>query len=310
MAATDSSDNLITIPRADAEKLLACADGTAALLYLHLRCTGSFSRTAAARELKCAPEEIARAAELLRRLGLMEKPEQPLPSRELPDYTAADLTQRAQSDPAFEGIIAEAERSFGRVLSSSDLKTLFGVYDHLGLPPEVVMLLLNHCVDAWQHSHGAGRRPSMRQVEKEAWHWADLEIMTVEAAEAHVRQEEQKREALTQVKALLQIRDRALIGRETELIGGWLELGYTPEAIGLAYERTIMNTGKLSLPYMDKIIRSWAQKQLYTPEEIETGDPARRTQRYDNARRSTGDGEKDDMQDLRALYARLKGGED
>ena len=261
---------------AEADRLLACADGTAALLYLHILRTGGFSLTAAARVLKRSEAEVALAADTLRRLGLMEQiAGQPRRERETPEYTAEDIVRRADTDSAFSAVVAEAERTLGRVLSSNDLRLLFGIYDHLGLPADVIMLLLHHCVEEYQARSGAGRMPTVRSIEKEGWFWAEQEILTLDAAEAHIRREKQRHEASEQVKAVLQIRDRELTATERKYVEGWLELGFGPEALAIAYDRTVSSTGKLAWKYMDTIVRSWSEKQLYTPEAIEAGDARR-----------------------------------
>ena len=175
------TENYIQLSVSDADKLLACADGTAALLWLHVQRSGALSVSAAARDLKCSTDEVRRAADALRRLGVLSA-EQPPESDELPAYPAADITQRAQTDGAFESLLQETQRLFGRVLSSSDLQTLFGIYDFLALPADVIMLLLHHCIEEYQRRTGAGRLPSLRTVEKEAWFWAKNEIITLDAA--------------------------------------------------------------------------------------------------------------------------------
>ena len=160
------SENYITISDKHADLLLACADGTAALLYLHIRRHGSFCAAEAAAELRCTQAEIARAAKTLERLGLLDAAPadkarplaKPLPENRLPEYQAKDITVRTQSDGAFSGIVAEAENTLGRVLNSNDLKILFGIYDHLGLPADVIMLLLHHCVVLGGHGDPDARQ--------------------------------------------------------------------------------------------------------------------------------------------------------
>ena len=168
---------------AEADRLLASADGRAALLYLHILRSGGFSLTSAARVLRCSETETALAADTLRRLGLMPRPDQPLPEKELPQSRGEDIVGRAKTDEAFKGILCEAERTLGRVLSTNDLTVLFGIYDHLGLPADVIMLLLHHCVEEYQARSGAGRMPTLRYIEKEAWFWAEQEILSLDAAE-------------------------------------------------------------------------------------------------------------------------------
>ncbi len=260
----------------EADKLLASADGRAALLYLHILRSGGFSVTSAARVLRCSETEAAHAAETLRRLGLLRKPQEPLPRTELPPVSAEDIVRRAETDGAFKDLVSEAERALGRVLSSHDLEVLFGIYDHLGLPADVIMLLLHHCIEEYQTRNGPGRMPTMRAVEKEAWFWAEQEILNLDAAEEHLRLCRQRREASAQVKEALQIRGRDLTPTERKYVESWLALGFGTEAIAVAYDRTVSRTGRLAWKYMDTILQSWSQKGLMTPGAIETGDPAER----------------------------------
>ena len=84
----------IPVPRAELDKLLANADGNAALLWLHILRSGEFSLGKAARELKCTETELLAAAAALRAMGLLrEQPE----SQEPPEYDAEGvdrLTER------------------------------------------------------------------------------------------------------------------------------------------------------------------------------------------------------------------------
>lgn len=259
----------------EADKLLACADGTAALLFLHILRRGEFSLSAAARELQRSEAETALAADKLRRLGLLERVQSPLQSRETPEYTAQDIVGRAAADTAFTDVVKEAEKALGRVLSSNDLRLLFGIYDHLGLPADVIMLLIHHCIEEYQERNGAGRLPAVRYIEKEGWHWAEREILTLDAAEEHIRREKEKRSEAERLKAMFQIRDRAFTASERRYIDEWLALGFSADALAVAYDRTVLNTGKLAWKYMDSIVRSWAERKLFTPAEIEAGDPRR-----------------------------------
>lgn len=173
---------------ADADKLIACADGNAALLYLHFLRIGTFSLSAAARDLRKGEDEIALAADTLRRLGIMPEAA-PALEGELPEYKTEEITQKAKSDSSFEAIVFECERALGKMLSTNDLRILLGIYDHLGLPAEVIALLINHCIETHRAAYGEGRMPTMRQIEKEAWHWVRTEVLTLDMAEQHIDRE-------------------------------------------------------------------------------------------------------------------------
>jgi DnaD/phage-associated family protein len=71
---------------------------------------------------------------------------------------------------------------------------------------------------------------------------------------------------------VLQINDRALSSSERKYVESWLARGYAPEAIELAYDRTVLKTGKLAWSYMDSIIGSWHSKGLFTADEIRSRD--------------------------------------
>ena len=265
-------DERVQITYEELDKLLGHADGNAALLYLHIRRSGGFSMERAARALKCTEAELFAAAGTLRALGLLEEEKS---SREAPEYTAEDVAARTGADPAFEAVVREAEQALGHVLSSNDLKLLFAIYDYWGLGAEVIMVLLHHCVEKYQAASGAGRMPTMRYVEKEARYWAGQEVNTLDAAEELIRRDHERRALAGQVKEVLQIRGRDLTAGEKKYVEDWLSMGFSPEAVAIAYDRTMLSTGKLAWRYMDKILQSWAGKGLYTPEAIEAGDARR-----------------------------------
>ena len=298
-------NQIIGIPRNDLDKLLGHCDGNAALLYLHILRAGDFSSIIqAARELKCTETELLAAAGTLRALGLLDDAARAAARDEMPEYTAGDVARRAGTDPAFEAVVAEAEAALGRVLSSNDLKLLFGIYDYWGLQADVIMELLYHCVEKYQLSHGAGRTPTMRYVEKEAQFWARNEITTPDAVDEYIRREKEKQALAEQVKEVLQIRGRELTAGEAKYIDGWLSLGFGPEVLAIAYDRTVLSTGKLAWKYMDRIVRSWDEKRLYTPEAIEAGD-ARRVSVPANAQPQRSDNEK--LAAMRRMYEHMRG---
>ncbi len=52
-------------------------------------------------------------------------------------------------------------KSLGHTLSSVEMKTLFGIYDYLALPPEVIMMLINYCVARAASSPPRAHAPSL-----------------------------------------------------------------------------------------------------------------------------------------------------
>lgn len=289
-----------------AEALIAAHDGDVALLYIYLCCRGGEDLERAARELCRTMGEISAAREKLQRMGLLpgerafqDRPvpaPKPAPAEELPEYETEDLVRRSREDAGFSAIVTEAQKVLGHVLSSSDLKRLFGIYDYLALPPEVILMLLNHCVSISQ-----GRRPSMRFIEKEAYVWANREIMSLEQAEEYIRSSRRRREDMGRIKESLGIRGRELTATEQKYISSWLDMGFGEECISTAYDRTVTNTGALKWNYMNKILLSWHEKGIHNAAQLEEKEGRRKTA---PTRTNTPD-KPIDMEALRAIVEKM-----
>lgn len=267
-----------------ADRLISAHDGDVALLYIYMTRTGSEDLELAARDLCRTIGEISAAHEKLQRMELLpqaagagapEKPapalEKPAPAEELPEYETEDLMRRSREDAGFAAVVTEAQKVLGHVLNSNDLKRLFGIYDYLALPPEVILMLLNHCVSISQ-----GRRPSMRFIEKEAYTWANREILSLEQAEEYIRRSRERREDMGRLKEILGIHGRELTATEQKYIASWLDMGFDDGCISIAYDRTVTNTGALKWSYMNKILLSWQEKGIHTGAEVAEKDSRRK----------------------------------
>ena len=298
------------IPNAAADKLISAHDGDVALLYVWLCRNGRFEADRAASELCRTLAEIDSAYEKLCRMDILTAKtpaaQKIMPANELPEYTSEDIVKRSRDDSGFGAIIAETQRIFGRSLSSSDMKTLFGIYDYLALPPEVIFQLLNYCVSIFKDKYGAGRLPSMRAIEKEAYSWANKEILTFEQAEEYIKAAAERRSKLGEVKQVLDIRGRDLTSTEKKYIFSWLDMGFDTDTIALAYDRTVTNTGALKWGYMNKIISSWHEKGLHTVAEVNEKDS--RIPKKSSGKTQNATAKQCDLDRMRAIYDKVKNG--
>ncbi len=296
------------LPAEDADKLISAGDGDCALLYIYLLRRGQQPDSELCRALGWQAGRLLAAAEKLRACGLLSgggaAPGRSGPEDALPEYSAEDVVRRSGEDPAFRGILAETERLLGRTLSGADTRALFGIYDFLGLPVDVIMELLHHCAEQSRLKYGPGRVPTMRQIEKEAFNWANLEIMTIDRAEEYIKSRAERRDACEALKLAFGIRDRALTATERKYLEGWLEQGFTQEALELAYDKTVTNTGQLKWQYMNRIIQSWQSKGLYTVAEIEAGDGPKRQPAKPPARQEPGG----ELERMKKIYDKVRRG--
>lgn len=264
----------IVLSHATARRLLQSRDGNAALLYLFLLQEGSSADPQRiCRELQWDAGTLARAEDALRRMGLVsggsEAPPAPEPAEETPEYSSEDVSQTLENDTGFALLAGEVEKKLGKKLTRRDLQILLGMYDELGLPGEVIFQLLCHCVERTERCYGAGRRPTMRQVEKEAYGWARRGIFTLKAAEEYLRHYAATQGKLPELMAALRLGGRNPVPSEEKYLLDWLNWGFPPETVSLAYDKTVLKCGELKWPYLNGILRRWHEQGLHTPEQIQ-----------------------------------------
>ena len=290
----------LNIPREHVRKLLSTASSDTALLYLYLH-SGNDLRNAA-QALQISTCAVQCAAATLRQLELWTEKEKAFAGGERPSYTEYDVLQAMERDQSFPGLRNEVQQTLGRPLTTEDLKILLGFVNYLGLPYEVISILVRYCKDR-SVQRGKLRAPSLRSIEKEAYHWADLCIDTMEEASAYITRQNVRFSRLGQLMETLQIRGRALTAAEERYAQQWLDWGFGPDELAIAYDRTVLGTGKLTWKYMDKIVSSWHEKGLHSVKQIESGD----IRRQKNAPASTPAADSDsELAEQRRLLAHLR----
>lgn len=246
--------------------LCAAADGDAALLYLW--------QNAEDPTIPCplTAERKKNAEEVLARLGLVPQPEKPLRQEVRPEYSE-DAVRENLGQREFQALLGQAQRQLGRILSTEEMKGLLSIHDYLRLPPEVVSVLISYCI---QHTRDrTGRMPGMRTIEKEASRWVDMGIDTVDAAIQYNQRMQVRRNRRFGICRVLQITDRRLTQAEEQYVYQWVDWGFPDDVIGLAYEKTCLNTGGLRWAYLHSILKSWHEKGLHTLKQVKEGDGAK-----------------------------------
>lgn len=260
----------LNIPAEDLRKLAGAASGDAALLYLCIYAGNP--PEAAAKELNFTSTRYSCAAATLRQLGLwLEETRSVIPVGERPTYTEKDVLDAMDTSSDFRLLYGEVQRLLGRNLNTEELKILLSFIHYLGMPTEVISVLVSFCKDR-ARQRGSLRNPSLRTIEKEAYHWAEEGIDTIEAAAAYIQTQNFRTSRLSQLMKTLQIRGRNLTQAEERYANAWLEMGFEMDAIALAYERTCLNTGGMNWPYMNKILQRWNEAGLKSVAEVQSGD--------------------------------------
>lgn len=278
------SDMKITLPGAETitiagqtiDKLIRAGDGDAALLYLYiLRANGELSASQAAIALDKSKGWVASALAALSKLGLasvdeksaISKEDQRPPIEEPRSYSEEEVRNELASGSDFSHVVDETQRVFGKILSPDELLRLFGIYDYLRLPADVIMLLITHCISECRRS-GDVRTPSVRYIEKAAYTWEREGLFTAEKAEEYLKKLEEKRSIRNRIKDEMQIWGREFSATEARYVDGWIQMGFEPEAVAIAYDKTVIKTGKLAWPYINSILNNWHKKDIHTAAEV------------------------------------------
>lgn len=266
----------LTLPAAAADKLLRSGQGDAALLYLALH---RFGRGVTPEELERALPisrlRIDAAEKALQDLGLLPRPAHeapPAPADERPVYTAQDIAGLLTDNEGFRLLVPQTEQQLGKKLRTADLQILAGLYDDLGMPADVIYLLVCHCVERARRQWGEGRRPTLRQIEKEGYRWAQLGIFDQSAAAVYLKKWAQRQDKCPAYMRSLRLPDRPPVEAERRYIDQWMDMGFPPETVALAYERTVFYKKDLNWRYLNGILRRWHDSGWHTPHQVEQGE--------------------------------------
>lgn len=266
----------IVLPAQQADRLIGRGDGDAALLYLCLlRADRGVTAQELQRKLKWSQLRLHAAETALQELGLIDRPPEqkpPEPAQERPVYTADDLTDLLTGDAGFRMLVPQTEEKLGKRLKTADLQILAGLYDDLGLPADVIYLLVCHCVTRSEERYGPGRRPTLRQIEKEGYHWAQRGLFDQESASRYLRDWNVRRSAMSRYMQVLGLGDRRPVESEERYIADWMDKGFPPETVALAYDKTVFYKKELNWRYLNGILRRWHENGWHTPQQVEKGE--------------------------------------
>lgn len=191
----------------------------------------------------------------------IEKISLPVTMERRPEYSPAELAEYLKHADV-KRLFQAAQKTLGKMLSQQDMNMLYSFYDWLGLPIEVIEVLLSYCV-----SHGG---KGMRYVEKVALNWAEEGVDTVEKAAEYI---EMRQTGYRSVMRAFGQGTRMPVAAEEGYMKKWLRM-FSLEVIQVACERTVLQAGKASFPYADKILSKWRDAGVKNLGDIETLDMA------------------------------------
>lgn len=148
----------------------------------------------------------------------------------------------------------------------------------MGMPADVIYLLVNHCIARSEERYGPGRRPTLRQIEKEGYYWARQGLFDQDSAARYLKTWREKQQGQAAYMQVLGLGQRRPVASEEKYISDWMDKGFPPETVALAYDKTVFYKKQLEWRYLNGILRRWHENGWHTPEEVQQGDAGKPAQ--------------------------------
>lgn len=182
---------------------------------------------------------------------------------ELPDVvpTHEQVAARLMESPELTALYNEAQLKFGKTIGYDTQAKLLMIYDHYGLPVEIILTIIEYAV-----SQG---KTSIKYIETVAKDWASKNIVTLEDADAYIKNIQAEDKLWNKFSSAWPGEKLLFTDKRMAYLRRWhLEWGQSLELIYFAAEEMINRTNKISFAYMDKILESWHEQRFKSPVEV------------------------------------------
>jgi len=181
-----------------------------------------------------------------------------------PQYSIEELTLYRQQNRDIARLFSRAEKTLGKLLYYTDMNIIFGFYDWLRLPLDVVEYLLNYCEEN-------GHR-NLRYIEKCAMDWADNDITDLEKALNYVQAFDKNYRTILhymgQTTAYPTPSHRKFMDK-------WLDDWKMPlDLIMEACDRSVAQINKPKFSYVDGILAKWHKANICDIAAVKAADAA------------------------------------
>jgi len=193
--------------------------------------------------------------------------------------TTTDVARRGQESPELRFLWNISQDKLGKTLSFNDQRTLLWMHDHLGLPVEVIIMIIEYCVS--MDKRGIG------YIEKVGVSWANEEIFTLELAEVKLSDMKNRSNIWQKLREKFGLPNPHPTAKQSESLARWTkDFGFGIDVIELAFEECLNRTSKISLSYINKVLENWHDSGYRSVKEIKSAAKPS-TSRTANGREAT-----------------------
>lgn len=182
-------------------------------------------------------------------------PKPPKPDRK-------EVARRGMESPEIAFLLNEAQQKFGRMLKQSESSVLVWIYDDLGLDVSIILMILEHAVQA--------EKVNITYIERVARDWSENGIDTISAAEQRIVELNNNRSAWNKMRRAFGLDSRSPSETEAKLaVLAVIDWKMSDELLKKAYDACVDSLGKYNVKYIKKVLTEWNKKGVTTVKELE-----------------------------------------
>ncbi len=184
------------------------------------------------------------------------------------NYDSDTLSDAIEKNMEFALVCKVASDNLEKLLNKNDHSSLFYLYDFVNIPAAMICGVIEDCCK--------NEKKSMQYIFKKAVGLYEDGIDTYEKFEAYMSRRAAINSDIGKLRKLCGMGDRALTSKESKTFDTWFgDWAMSFDMVHLAFEKTVDNTGKVSVNYMNSILRRWFESGFTTPEEVQSGEAGR-----------------------------------
>ncbi len=151
------------------------------------------------------------------------------------------------NDERFAFLLQTAEAKLGKSLSPADMAVYLYLYRDIGLPPEVIVMIIGYAVK--------NDKAKLSYIEKTALNWADAGIKTIDAADKHLCYLERCETAFDKLNESLSLGVMRPTLSQKQAACRWVYDWKLPQdVIETAVRYTVDKIGKFQASYTDRVL--------------------------------------------------------
>ncbi len=177
--------------------------------------------------------------------------------------TPSEIASELKRDTGLMNLFRMAEQLTGEPLNHMQQRSLLWQYQYLSVSGDIILTIMSYC-----RSMG---KNSIQYAEKLLTAWWNRGICTMQQINDEIVKDQQRRSYHGTIARTLDM-NRPPTPKQREYFDSWQAMQIPVDLIRYAYEKTIEQTNKLSLAYMQKILTTWAEAGYKTREDVDTND--------------------------------------